>query len=112
MNVQRVEELVRELLLEIGEDPTREGLDKTPARVAKAYQFLTSGYRDNIEDAINGAIFTAEASNMVIVRDIEIYSMCEHHMLPFFGKCHIGYIPKGKLLGVSKIGRASCRERV
>jgi len=105
MNRERVSELVRELLLEIGEDPEREGLVDTPKRVAAAYDFLTSGYRTNPEDVINNAIFESHANNMIIVRNIEIYSLCEHHMLPFYGQCHIGYIASGKVLGVSKLAR-------
>lgn len=105
MNLERVEQLVKELLLEIGEDPEREGLLKTPLRVAKSFQFLTSGYRTKVEDVINEAVFSSEANNMIIARDIEVYSMCEHHMLPFFGRCHIGYIARKKVLGVSKLAR-------
>ena len=105
MNTHRVAELVRELLFEIGEDPDREGLCKTPERVAAAYRFLTSGYHTNIDAIVNGAVFESNSHNMVIVRDIEIYSLCEHHMLPFFGKCHIGYITDNKVLGVSKLAR-------
>lgn len=105
MNLERVAGLVKELLIEIGEDPAREGLLKTPERVAKALEFLTDGYRRTEAEAINNAVFSAESNNMVICRDIEVYSLCEHHMLPFYGRCHIGYIPNGKLLGVSKIAR-------
>ncbi len=105
MNTERVAELVRELLIEIGEDPAREGLTKTPERVAKAYEFLTGGYRQDLDTVINGAIFESHANNMIIVRDIEVYSLCEHHMLPFFGRCHVGYIAQDKVLGVSKIAR-------
>ena len=105
MNVERVAELVRQLLIEIGEDPDREVLRNTPQRVAKAYEFLTQGYRQSPQEVINGAVFSSDSNNMVICRDIEVYSMCEHHMLPFYGKCHIGYIPNGKLLGVSKLAR-------
>jgi GTP cyclohydrolase I len=105
MNIQRVAELVRELLVEIGENPDRDGLVKTPYRVAKAYEFLTSGYGTQLEDVINGAVFESAANNMIIVRDIEVYSLCEHHMLPFFGRCHIGYIARKQVLGVSKLAR-------
>jgi GTP cyclohydrolase IA len=105
MNEQRVAQLVRELLVEIGENPDREGLVKTPERVAKAWTFLTQGYRQNVEAVINKAVFQSEANNMIIARDIEVYSLCEHHMLPFFGRCHIGYIARNKVLGVSKLAR-------
>jgi len=105
MNEARVRELVRELLVELGEDPNREGLLKTPERVAKAYQFLTSGYRMNTDDIINNAVFESESNNMIILRDVEVYSLCEHHMLPFFGRCHIGYIARKKVLGLSKLAR-------
>src|SRR4051812_33785231 len=105
VNTQKIASLVRELLNEIGEDPDREGLVKTPERVAAAMAFLTSGYRIDTEKLINGAVFTQETNSMVIVKDIELYSLCEHHMLPFFGRCHIGYIPSGKVFGVSKLAR-------
>ena len=105
MNKARVAELVRELLIELGEDPNREGLLKTPDRVAASYAFLTSGYNTDSKEVINDAIFESHANNMIIVRNIEIYSLCEHHMLPFFGQCHIGYIANGKVLGVSKLAR-------
>lgn len=105
MNQKRIEELVRELLIEIGEDPDREGLIKTPARYAKAMEFLTKGYSENAETIINNAVFSSEANNMIICRDIEVYSLCEHHLLPFFGRCHVGYVAKDKVLGVSKIAR-------
>ena len=105
MNHKKVEHLIRELLIEFGEDPEREGLVKTPERVAKAYEFLLKGYKQNVTEIINNAIFTQDTNNMVVVRDIELYSLCEHHMLPFFGRCHIGYIPRGKVLGVSKLAR-------
>ena len=105
MNVKRVSELVRELLIELGEDPSREGLLKTPDRVAQAYEFLTQGYRLDRERVINDAVFQSEANNMIVARDIEVYSLCEHHMLPFFGRCHIGYIANKKVIGVSKLAR-------
>ena len=104
-NTQKIESLVRQLLVELGEDPNREGLVKTPQRVAKALSFLTHGYRTDLDAVINQALFTQTTSSMVIVKDIELYSMCEHHMLPFFGRCHIGYIPDGKVFGVSKLAR-------
>lgn len=97
--------LIRELLLELGEDPAREGLLDTPARVERSWRFLTSGYGASAEEAVNGALFRAEGSEMVVVKGIEFYSMCEHHMLPFFGKAHIGYIPNERLLGLSKFAR-------
>ena len=100
-----MQELVRQMLVEIGEDPRREGLVKTPERVERCWKFLTRGYGQTLEEIVNGALFEAESDDMVIVRDIEFFSMCEHHMLPFFGKCHVGYIPRGKIIGVSKIAR-------
>ena len=105
MNHAKVETLIRELLAELGEDPDREGLLKTPNRVARAFEFLTRGYRMDLEEVINGALFTQDTNNMIIVRDIELYSMCEHHMLPFYGRCHVGYISSGKVFGLSKIAR-------
>ncbi len=104
-NEKKIAALVKALLVELGEDPEREGLKKTPARVAKSLAFLTRGYRQNVKDVVNGAKFTSGTNHMVILRDIEMYSMCEHHMLPFYGKCSIGYISQGKVLGVSKLAR-------
>jgi GTP cyclohydrolase I len=102
----RLEAIVRDQLIEIGEDPEREGLQRTPLRVAKAMDFLTSGYSSSVADVVNDAIFDAEgAEEMVVVRDVEYYSMCEHHMLPFFGKATVAYLPKGKIIGLSKIAR-------
>jgi GTP cyclohydrolase I len=96
---------VKELLTQIGEDPAREGLEKTPQRVARSLQELTSGYEVNVDKLINEALFDVSYSEMVLVRDIDFYSLCEHHLLPFFGKCHVAYIPNGKVIGLSKIPR-------
>jgi GTP cyclohydrolase I len=100
-----IEDLVRELLVALGEDPGREGLRRTPQRIAEMYAQLTSGYHASPEELIDGAIFTVEYDEMVLVKDIEFYSLCEHHILPFFGKAHVGYIPDGKVIGFSKIPR-------
>jgi len=100
-----MEELTRELLVRLGEDPTREGLVATPERFAKAFQYLTKGYNEDPSKVLNGALFSVDYDEMVIVKDIEMFSLCEHHMLPFFGKVHIAYIPKGKVLGLSKLPR-------
>src|SRR5213592_3689928 len=98
-------ELIRSLLAELGEDPGREGLVDTPKRVEKALRFLTSGYGADIDEVLNNALFTVDYSEMVIVKDIDFYSLCEHHLLPFFGKCHVAYIPSNKVIGLSKIPR-------
>jgi GTP cyclohydrolase I len=104
-DLNAIERLIRDLLKELGEDPSREGLEKTPVRVAKAYEYLTSGYRQNVEEVLNSALFTEEYDEMVVVKDIDFFSMCEHHMLPFFGKAHIAYMPSRKIVGLSKIPR-------
>jgi GTP cyclohydrolase IA len=100
-----VEDLIRRLLAELGEDPSREGLVRTPQRVDRALKFLTSGYTANIDSILNGALFTVDYNEMVIVKDIDFYSLCEHHILPFFGKCHVAYIPRRHVIGLSKIPR-------
>jgi GTP cyclohydrolase I len=100
-----MQEAIRAMLRDLGEDPMREGLLDTPKRVEKAYRFLTSGYQANIDQVLNNALFTVDYSEMVIVKDIDFYSLCEHHLLPFFGKCHVAYIPSTKVIGLSKIPR-------
>jgi GTP cyclohydrolase I len=100
-----MQDLIRQLLAELGEDPSREGLLETPRRVIDSLKFLTSGYATDIDELINDALFTVPYNEMVIVRDIDLYSMCEHHLLPFFGKCHVAYIPDGKVIGLSKVPR-------
>ena len=102
---ERVEDLYREILAFVGEDPDREGLLRTPHRVAEALKFLTSGYQQDVQTLLNGAIFHEDYDDMVVVKDIEFYSQCEHHLLPFFGKAHVAYIPNGKIVGLSKIPR-------
>ena len=102
---KRMQDIIRGLLSAIGEDPRREGLLDTPKRVEKSLQFLTSGYREDVDAMLNNALFTVDYNEMVIVRDIDFYSLCEHHMLPFFGKCHVAYLPNGKVVGLSKIPR-------
>ena len=99
------EQLVEAMLIRLGEDPHREGLKRTPMRVAKAMDFLTSGYSQTVEDVVSDALFSDDAREMVVVKDIEFYSLCEHHMLPFFGRAHVGYLPDGKVIGLSKIAR-------
>jgi GTP cyclohydrolase I len=100
-----MQDLIRQLLSELGEDPDREGLANTPKRVDKSLRFLTSGYKADVDQVLNGALFTVDYSEMVIVKDIDFFSLCEHHLLPFFGKCHIAYIPRHKVIGLSKIPR-------
>ena len=100
-----MEECFRKIIKAVGEDPRREGLLNTPARAAKAFAFFTQGYKKSVEEIVNGAIFKSDNDEMVIVKNIELYSLCEHHLLPFFGQAHVGYIPKGKLIGLSKIAR-------
>ena len=100
-----MEKAFSEIIKAVGENPEREGLVDTPKRAAKAFQFLTEGYRRSVDDVVNGALFESDCNEMVIVSDIELYSLCEHHLLPFIGKCHVAYIPSGKVLGLSKVAR-------
>ena len=101
----RLAELYEGIIRDIGEDPSREGLQKTPERAAKAMQYLTRGYTQSAEEVVNNAIFESENNQMILVKDIELYSLCEHHLLPFIGKCHVAYIPTGQVLGLSKVAR-------
>jgi len=100
-----MEQFFKKLIQEIGEDTEREGLRATPVRAAKALQYLTKGYKEDITKVVNNAIFESDNDEMIIVKDIELYSLCEHHLLPFFGKCHVGYLPQGKIIGLSKVAR-------
>ncbi|MGB6122472.1 MAG: GTP cyclohydrolase I FolE [Bacteroidota bacterium] len=105
LKTKKIEELVEQMLEQIGEDPRREGLLQTPRRVARSYQFLTQGYSQDVREVLNGAVFKEKYNEMVIVKEIDFFSMCEHHMLPFYGRAHVAYIPSGKILGLSKIPR-------
>ena len=105
MKKTHVETLMHGLLAEIGENPDRQGLKKTPKRMAATYEYLTRGYHQNVREIINGAVFDEEYDEMVVMKDLDLYSLCEHHLLPFYGKCHVAYIPKGKIIGLSKIPR-------
>lgn len=100
-----MDQFFKKLIQEIGENTEREGLRATPVRAAKAFQYLTKGYKDDINKVVNNAIFESDNDEMIIVKDIELYSLCEHHLLPFFGKCHVGYLPQGKIIGLSKVAR-------
>ena len=101
----RIKELARDIILALGENPERQGLVKTPERIEASLQYLTNGYKKSVAEVLNGAVFNEDYDEMVLIRDIEVYSLCEHHLLPFYGKCHVGYIPNGKIIGLSKIPR-------
>ena len=103
--IEKLQHLIREILAELGENPDREGLKRTPLRVARVLETFTSGHDHDVDEVLNGAIFTEQCDEMVVVRDIEVYSLCEHHMLPFFGKVHVAYIPDGRIVGLSKLAR-------
>src|SRR6267143_1879124 len=105
MKKESIQKLTLSLLSALGEDPERQGLKKTPRRVQASFEYLTSGYHKNVRDVLNGAVFDEEYDEMVLIKDIEIYSLCEHHLLPFYGKCHVAYIPDKKVVGLSKIPR-------
>ena len=102
---QKLQSYFTEIITALGEDPSRPGLQETPRRVVSSLRYLTSGYQQSLDDITNGAIFNSDMDEMVIVKDIELYSLCQHHMLPFIGKCHVAYLPKGKVIGLSKIAR-------
>lgn len=104
-NSETIQRLVKELLVELGEDPQREGLVDTPRRVAASLAYLTSGYQADVDKLINQACFAQQTTSMIVLKDIELYSLCEHHLLPFYGRCHIGYIPRGRVFGISKLAR-------
>ena len=104
-NISKIEKLIKELLIQIGEDPDREGILRTPKRVAKAWEFLAKGYNQNLDNIINNAVFAEDYDEMVTIKDIDFFSLCEHHLLPFFGKAHVAYIPDGRIIGLSKVPR-------